>query len=368
MVTRECSSQEDPSGGAGAWRSAESRSQDQACSFGAGQGGVRMRCMPDWKSCELLIDSINRNLELIWSNKFMTLAEYRRSVESGALARSKLHHDDRSFQKAHPDHPLAGDNRYARIKAADAIKEAAKQINRPLPADILAQIHKALFDCSAAVRNSLAQALFFVGGPESVPVLERLLNTDSESKMVTSSAKVTLARCKMRASLLGGTDPKVVMVVSPDLELISELLEISSKHSFRLFVPDPPFNELVTVRSAAHVIDRWYMGKEVWESYCGYLDNVAVGRSQHGPTAASQMALLPDSVLDDTPLVITDWRMDRSMSEFRSPNKPKESVFFVSGGSTDMVTLIVQKAVTGIKPIDFHEVVQEVNAKRLAQR
>lgn len=327
-----------------------------------------MRCMPDWETCKPLVASIRENLELIWTSKFMTMTEYRRRVEAGALVKSKWFCDDRAFQKANPDHPLAGENRYARIKAADAIRDASRQINRPLPSDTLADVHKALFDCCAAVRHSLAQALFFVGGRESIPVIERLLETEPESNMVRSSAKVTLDRCKMRASGYIASDAKLVIVVSPDLDLIAELLDISKRYSFRLLVPDPPFDELTTMRGEAHIVDRWYMGREAWDYYCDYLDSVAAGQSHPRSTVIGQESLLPESTLDDTPLIVTDWRMDRSVQEFRNPNKPEDSVFLVTGGPIDVVALIVEKAMTGTRPISFDEIADEVNARRLAGR
>ena len=362
-----------------------------------------MRCMRNWESCEPLILSVRENLKAIWANQFMSLDEYRRRVESGRLARAHRFRDDRAFQKANPVHPLASDNRFARTKAADAIRDAAKQINRPLPDDILTDIHKALFDCCAPVRHALSQALFFAGGPESARVLERLLKTESESNMVKSSARVALERCRMRDPANKPSHERLVMAVIADLDLVGEIMVICEKHGAHLYLPDPPFEALAAMHAEVHIIDRWYMGKEFWNAYCDYLDGPAAGlgpvaeRGQRaamasdGQTSAreggasarpghasvregqasareSQASLFSEPAMDTTPLIITDWRMDRSAQEFRTPNKPTDVVFMVEGGATDTVTLIVKKVLQGVKHIDFAKIIQEVNAERLAGR
>jgi hypothetical protein len=339
-----------------------------------------MRCMRDWESREPLISSIRENLKAIWANQFMSLDEYRRRVESGRLARAHRFRDDRAFQKANPAHPLASDNRFARTKAADAIRDAAKQISRPLPGDLLTDIHKTLFDCCAPVRHALSQALFFAGGPQSAQVLERLLKTESESNMVKSSARVALERCRMRDPANKPSRERLVMAVVADLDLVGEIMVICEKHGARLYLPDPLFDDFATMHAEVHIIDRWYMGKEFWGAYCDYLDRPVAGRGQAATAGGGQTSvrqgqasvrgrqasLLNGSAMDTTPLIITDWRMDRSVQEFRSPNKPADVVFTVEGGATDIVTLIVKKVLQGVKHIDFAQVIQEVNAERLA--
>lgn len=356
-----------------------------------------MPCMPTWESCEPLIATIKQSLDKIWANKFMPIDEYRRRVESGALAKRQWFHGDQAFQKQYPDHPLAANHRFARIEAADAIRDASKQINRPLQEDILVDLHRALFDCCGPVRLSLTEALFFVGSPKSIPVINWLIEVEPESKMVRGAAKVTLERCRMRDPAYAFTENGVVMAVTDNMDLVVELIDISRRFGFQLFIPDPPFHQLTSVRSDVLIIDRWYMGKAAWNLYCDHLDGMlvdgaclepaAIGEaSVHGsdtlqrPTSVQsdaarhsrpregQASLLGGLCQDDTPLIITDWHMQRSMSEFRDPNKPKDSVFYVEGGPTDIVVLIVKKAMKGVKPIDFAAVIREVNEDRLAGR
>jgi hypothetical protein len=356
-----------------------------------------MPCMPTWESCEPLIATIRQSLEKIWVNKFMPISEYRRRVEAGALAKRQWFHGDQAFQKQYPDHPLAANHRFARIEAANAIRDASKQINRPLPDDILVDLHKALFDCCGPVRLSLTEALFLVGSPKSIPVIERLIEVEPESKMVRGAAKVTLERCRMRDPAYAFTEKRAVMVVTDNMDLVVALIDISKRFGFQLFIPDPPFHQLTTMRSDVLIIDRWYMGKTAWDLYCDHLDGIRANGVSLEPAAASeasaqsshllphptsvqgnttrqsgpresQVSLLGGLSQDDTPLIIIDWHMQRSVQEFRDPNKPKYSVFYVEGGSTDIVVLIVKKVMQGIKPIDFAAVIKEVNEDRLAGR
>ena len=178
-------------------------------------------------------------------------------------------------------------NHRLRIEATNAIRDASKQINRPLPDDILVDLHKALFDCCGPVRLSLTEALFLVGSPKSIPVIERLIEVEPESKMVRGAAKVTLERCRMRDPAYAFTEKRAVMVVTDNMDLVVALIDISKRVGFQLFIPDPPFHQLTTMRSDVLIIDRWYMGKTAWDLLRS-LDGIRANGVSLEPAAASE--------------------------------------------------------------------------------
>jgi len=135
----------------------------------------------------------------IYNSLFMTMSDYEQKIAQGLLVRKKMWEDDFKFLSNNPDHPLAYIVGGSRMSGADAIRNISRKLNHSLPADILQEVHKQLFDCNAAVSLSLAQALFYEGSAESAGVLEELLAQETASNMVKNAASMALRRCRMRA-------------------------------------------------------------------------------------------------------------------------------------------------------------------------
>lgn len=112
--------------------------------------------------------------------------------------------DDSAFEAANPDHPLAWRWRERRQRAAGfflALTEGDPSLITP---EALGELHRSLFDCSAAVRVDIARCLGFLGRPESAPHLERLLDAEPESEMVRQAVEWALHGDKSRP--LGASD------------------------------------------------------------------------------------------------------------------------------------------------------------------
>ncbi len=102
----------------------------------------------------------------------MSIIAYNKAVETGALVKKPVLADDREFYGENPGHPLASENRFKRISAADEISDYAKEKKKPFPQKLLIRIHRSLFDCCAAVRHSAAAVIFYAGNVTSIPCLE----------------------------------------------------------------------------------------------------------------------------------------------------------------------------------------------------
>jgi hypothetical protein len=97
--------------------------------------------------------------------------------------------DPREFDRADPDHPYAIRNRQRRQEAASFFSMLAEGDASLMTDEALAALHRALFDCTAAVRYDVAMALGHLNRPQSAPFLERLIATEPRSAGVRAVAQ-----------------------------------------------------------------------------------------------------------------------------------------------------------------------------------
>jgi len=299
--------------------------------------------------------------QLLRSN-FLSMKDYRKLVSSGKLVAKKTWEDDYDFQQLYPDHPLSSVNRFNRIHLADLIRDNAKTVQDVLPEEILGMLHDTLFDCCAAVRHSLAYALFCGGSRRSAYYLGKLLEEESESKMVRECALIGRERCLKRE----GTryhNAQMVQLVSNDIDLAAAILAITELEGAKLVMPDHNYSELIAWSSTIKIVDRWLMGKESWDTYCSYLDDMNETKTNYPLKDEDGSILMEEPIFDYTPLVIIDSCLKESMRVFKEPNKPKDKVFYVEGGRVDVVAKITQFALQG-RPLDLHELNREINQAR----
>ncbi len=147
------------------------------------------------------IESLQKMVNRLKSYSFCTIDEYLGMVAGGEIVKKENLVDDIQFQLENPSHPLASDFRFGRIKYADQIRDKAKKMKENIPDETLLNIHEILFDCCAAVRLSIAQALSYIGTEASIPYLKRLLDEEPESKMVREGTREALSECITRTTV-----------------------------------------------------------------------------------------------------------------------------------------------------------------------
>ena len=103
--------------------------------------------------------------------------------------------DDQKFRQENPDHPMAGPQRFIRIEAADFVNSTVDKDPSLIDEGVLEQLHEALFDRCATVRGVIAEVLGKIRRPQSIPVLERLLAVEDESKGVRDAATASIQDC-----------------------------------------------------------------------------------------------------------------------------------------------------------------------------
>jgi len=303
---------------------------------------------------------IGNALDDLLKGQFITMQDYGELVDQNKLVKKGMWVDDYKFQAKHPDHPLTSDNRGRRMRAADIIRDKAMELQETLPEEMLKLLHTALFDCSAAVRLSLAHALFYCGSRQSAGYLEELIKEESESRLVREYAGIALERCRMRGIDQLPEGKKVIMLVSKDIQLAITLQQLAEKEGACLYMPQYGYTELITWSSKAvvQIIDRWLMGHEGWNMLCDFLEEVNDTSVEYPIKDDDGEVLFEEPTYDHTPLVITDWYLEKSQKEFRHPDKPRDRLFYIEGGSADIVAIVVEYILLG-REMDL----QKINAK-----
>ena len=238
-------------------------------------------------------------LDLTW--KFMSIEDYNQAVAAGKLVRKPELTDDMKFFSDYPEHPMAGENRFRRIRAADIIRDYSKNLKGELPQDLLDKVHDALSDCCAAVRHSIAGVLFYSGNDTSVPFLMRLLETEKESPIVKKTAEVALFRIKPQYPF-----PKedTLAFASANISLAIEINDFCKENHKKIFFPEPGSPDIVAIPFFVMIVDRNFIGKSAWEDYCDYSND------------------------DDTPIIIIDSNLKQSMEKY--PVRPAhDNVFLI---------------------------------------
>jgi len=253
-------------------------------------------------------------ISLTW--KFRSMEDYSQAVDTGALVRKPELTDDMEFFSNYPDHPMAGENRFKRIRAADIIREYSRNLKGELPQNLLDKVHDALFDCCAAVRYSIAAVLFYGGNDTSIPFLMRLLETEKESPIVKKTAEVALFRIKPQYPF---PREDTLVFASDNINLAIEINDFCKENNKKIFFPEPGSPDIIAIPFFVMIIDRNFIGKSAWEDYCDY--------STDGD--------------DDTPVIIIDSNLKQSMEKY--PIRPAhDNVFLIEGWCESVIMLKIK--------------------------
>jgi len=237
--------------------------------------------------------------DLTW--KFISIEDYNQAVDTGELAKKPKLTDDMAFFLKYPDHPMAGENRFKQIRAADIIRDYSKNLKGELPQNILDKVHVALFDCYAAVRHSIAGVLFYGGNDTSIPFLMRLLETEKESPIVKKTAEVALFRIKPQYPF---PREDTLAFASANINLAIEINDFCKENNKKIFFPELGSPDIIAIPFFVLLVDRNFIGKSAWEDYCDYSND------------------------DNTPVIIIDSNLKQSMEKY-SVRPAHDNVFLI---------------------------------------
>lgn len=268
---------------------------------------------------------------------FMSLEDFTAAVKEGKLtAKPGMSVDDRYFEKQNPNHPLAACNRFARINAADKVMNLAQRYGHPLPTDVLEVLHQSLFDCSAAVRHSMAGALFMAGNKSSIDCLTQLLEQEQESPAVKIRVRAALERIQSPYAMPENI-PQIIVVLD-NLLLVEELMEMAQREGFTLRHARPGSQDIIAFSGHVKIIDRQLLGKNAWDDFCASL--AEVNNEPEYPNLNKQgEPLRDDPVLDNTSIII----VDNDPSDSLTFGRPKTSeIYKVPAWNSEEICSVVK--------------------------
>ena len=285
--------------------------------------------------------------------------EYVRQVREGTLADPGAGFIMPAFEAANPEHPLIGARRFPRIKAADTVRDAARDRTEPFPAPMLELIHGCLLDCCAAVRLSLVEALFHAGDESSVRALDRLLKLEGDPTMLRRSngtqrsARVARGRCAARGTYHFPRGQPILLCLANDFGLAVQLQALADELELHLYQSHCAI-DLIALTSAVQVVDLRMCVADEWRAFRTYLEEcqTEVTDGEEGP-----------AIPDETPLILVNWRQDSEPCSDTDLAKPEGTVHLVGPGCADVVIETVRRYIAGQGEVDPLDVIDAVNRR-----
>lgn len=220
---------------------------------------------------EAVSEELAMALEALASTS-VRLEEYHARVEAGVLAdydRLSFSLGDRKFEQRYPDHPMAERNLRVRMGAADFIRDLAAARLSCFPEIVLDKLHELLFDCSGAVRHSLATALYHAGNLASVAALNRLVQEETGSAMVRDTAEVAVLRCRQRGASVKDVplEKPALSLVSSNVALAIEMNRFAKQAGCQLVFPEPQTLDMAVFPAVVSVVNRRELGITGWKAF-----------------------------------------------------------------------------------------------------
>jgi len=209
----------------------------------------------------------------------VSLESYSALVADGSVIKKTLLISDEALAARCPNHPKLHDG--AKMNAADTILDVAGQNPmEPFSPEVLARIHGVLYDCSGAVRHSLARALFYAGDESSMEPLQRLIEQETRadlidtSKMVYRYARAALGRCETRGNYYFPQGMPRILVISDEIDLVCDLLDVTDKYGAHLYQSHSAIDLIALGDVVAQIVDRNLCDSDDWAAYCEFLDEL----------------------------------------------------------------------------------------------
>ncbi len=269
---------------------------------------------------------------------FLSQQEYTARVAAGSIVVKPMFADDRAFGAEYPTHPLASENRFARIAAADRLRDIAHGRVAPFSETVLVRLYPFMEDCCATVRQSLVSALFDAGSIDSVPWLEQIVANEKDTALldrsptVLSAARVALGRCITQGDYSLPLAAQRVLVISRNMALVGALQAVTDQYGAQLYQSHNA-TDLIAANAQVQIVNRHCCAAAEWSGYLNYL-----------------ATLEKDSEVDATPLVIIDLNQSNPASSGEAQlRKPSGTVHYVSEWCTDVIVRIVDDALRSAK-------------------
>ncbi len=219
------------------------------------------------------LDMIKNGLAQIFSNHFMSISDMEAGIKTLKIQEKGENEDDFSFFTVNPEHPLAFENRMARISGAEQVRDVLRGGYVKLGLAEVLQIEQALFDCCSSVRLAMAEVFFHLesGGGKQ---LEKLLKLEKESEMVKDAAEIALWRRRFRME----EGKPYISLFSRSMPLAQAILKFTKERGYDFYLHETDFegccwyylNEGQDCK--VRIIDKETLPEDCWQGFCKYLE------------------------------------------------------------------------------------------------
>ncbi len=150
----------------------------------------------------------------------------------------------------------------------------------------------------------------------------------------------------------------MIQVVTDNLEVAGALVDVGHELDATVHFPDYPYTDLIALSSSLLVVDRNVMGKEAWQTFCGYRQEERAAYVPKGTPEGRGPAEYHGLY---TPMVIL---ISRRGEDFPRPPASPGQLFYVEKFSDDLVAELARELLRH-KTADIHSVVERVNRNRM---
>ncbi len=135
---------------------------------------------------------------------------------------------------------------------------------------------------------------------------------------------------------------KQVVVVSNNYKLLLALNDLTDKENAQLRHARSKTPDILVFSGTVKIIDRLYLGKKDWETFCDYLEEVNSDCDLPVYDENNEI-LYSEPIFDDTPLIIIDDAHINKDEYFKHPNKAKGGVYYIDQHSIELIIHLTRK-------------------------
>lgn len=215
--------------------------------------------------------SLEEQLERL-SCGFMSVVDYAEAVRSGKLPQwPDVRSESRSKGKYPEEHSLNKDNLDKRETASLTIHMSARSERHLFTRDVLEKIHVHMFDCAPLVRDSLVQALYYIGDGSSVPYIKRLLDIEVIGDLPTNIRMpdiITLGHVILRKlAPKPASCERTIFLLSPDIYLARRLKDFCEHNDMNLWIGGPNSPDVIAVPYKVGIMHKDWMDEKSWNEW-----------------------------------------------------------------------------------------------------
>ena len=162
------------------------------------------------------------------------------------------------------------------------------------------------------------------------------------SHLINIRRHFNLAKDQLQSPFNFPEHKKQVVVVSNNYKLLLALHDLTDKENAQMRNARSKTPDILVFSGTVKIIDRSYLGKKDWETFCDYLEE---GNSECDLPVYddNNEVLYSEPIFDDIPLIIIDNAQNNKDEYFKHPNKAKGGVYYIDQNSIELIIHLTRK-------------------------